>query len=258
VQRKKKRRQTNVRVSAFVFYRALAGFLLGEAVATGTSGWLYSVCVLGTILVCLIVDQIGRYCFHPFVISEGFSDDAECLVDHVSMQKNAFIALRSETLHDDMFTLKRGHTDMRRRYWFVGVQIVAMIFMLVSVPLRVQQSVGTLFCFGLLTLCGTAAACGGLIHVHAHFHPWIWAAFTLLWACVVVIGQVLPTVILGNTWSLFLPWVGIPAGMLYYISLYYWRSHSMDYISGREQMVGVLFFGIAVAQAPLNKYFLIA
>ena len=249
-----------VHENVYVFYRCMAGYMLGAAVCTHYTvyDWLFAVLFLSTFAGIHVVDYLGRmWNKNPnmALISDDIMPETDLM--HQNLIERTITTITPETSRQDLTMHHMIDKDNRRRLWFFGLQVVAMTFLTVAVPLKKEQNVGTIFCFVFATACSTLALCGGMFHVYWNEKKWIWLLMTLLWTAVVAAGQCVPFIVLPAPWVLPIGGVflGIPAAALLYLHNYY------GYVKKEGIKRGTIIWGligycIAIAQAPLTKYFI--
>ncbi len=261
-----KRRDTLVQSDAYLFYRCMAGYMLGTAICTHYTSldWLFAVCFLGTyvlIYVCNLISKIWNS-NENLVIPRDIMPEGEFCVDNEDLETNNLVWTTPSTLASDVTVMNFGSKETKRRFWFFILQLVATTFLTVAVPLKTDQNVGTLFCFIFSVACSTLSVCGGMVHVHMHFvnqRKW-WIVTTLYWMAVVCAGQCVPLFVLTQPWMLPAggAFLGVPAAAMLFLHNYYTDVDMMDHLSKKKLFWGVVCFAGSIAQAPLTRYFLFA
>ena len=277
---------------AYLFYRAMAGVLLGQVlchtwlpVSLGAIDprWLFACVLLGYVLVDA-VEGVSRIWDRRYVVVE---DDTippldEACVDASHMEEQPIVSmgnLRDPSFADRAWALTDKERDEQKRQWMLGALFVALCLVIITDGLLLvvlENSVLNevlVLCFYLHGFTLSMALLGGMLHAKFHLTAggrwprwiWWWLLVGVAWSFfVLILGVGLPlwlqtpaaSILTLLAHPLFMVLYGLAAGVLLKLHVYYY-SRRLDPNTTRADVAwGLLVFWCSAGQACLTGFWI--
>jgi hypothetical protein len=279
-------RKEQFRSKAYLFYRVLAGVLLGQffchtkvyvSVAvqqqqiTLSLFLLYAAALISYVIMDLIECEARMYKYDQSggPVDHAISDDAG--VDYERQIDATIVAVSnvgSEEFSEFLWQTGEQNKDTRKRKWLLGT-LMFILILIVSVNgcmLTLTQSNASVVCYYINGLALSLAVYGAMIHAKLHLMEtrsvfW-WTLVTCIW-CIALILSTIPVLVDANAaivasvishWA-YIVCYGAAAGLILKLHVYYY-SKKLEDMSKWNMRMGELGFILAAAQSIVTGYWL--